>query len=96
MTIEQLRMLQQKIEKLIARAQQLYEENTTLKRKLASYEKRVRELETLFSSVQSDQGEMERTILEALDSLDQLEDEIKPQLDTNDSQQNEHTGITEI
>ncbi len=77
MTLEQLRQLQQKIDKLITNAQHLKEENAVLKRKLASYEKRVAELETHFSTVQQDQGEMERTILEALDSLDRLEDEIK-------------------
>lgn len=78
LTNDQLRILQERVQSAVSRIRTLYEENKMLKRKLSSYEKRVADLEAHFSSVQEGQSEMEKGILSALDSLDQLEDEFTP------------------
>ena len=75
LTTHQLHTLQERVQTAIARIRALHEENIALKRKLSGYEKRVSDLEAHFSSVQEGQNEIEKGILSALDSLDQLENE---------------------
>ena len=75
LTNEQLRILQERVQNAVSRIRSLHQENQMLKRKLSNYERRIADLEAHFSSVQEGQSEMEQSILSALDSLDQLEDE---------------------
>jgi uncharacterized phage infection (PIP) family protein YhgE len=75
-SLEQIRLLEQKVQAAVARIGQLKQENATLKEHLSSYQKRIDELEVLVDSFKADQGQIEQGILNALAQLDQLEDEV--------------------
>lgn len=75
-SLEQIRLLEQKVQAAVARIGQLKQENATLKEHLSSYQKRIDELEVLVESFKADQGQIEQGILNALAQLDQLEDEV--------------------
>lgn len=79
-SIEQIRLLEQKVHSAVNRIDVLKEENQSLKSKLGEYETRILELERLIESFKQDQGEIEQGILTALDELNRLEDD----LDTSD------------
>jgi chromosome segregation ATPase len=72
-SLEQIRVLEQKVQAAVSRIRALSGENSTLKERLGEYEKRVAELETLVSSFKAEQDEIEAGIVAALRQLDDLE-----------------------
>jgi len=78
-TLEQIRLLEDKIQKAISTISGLREENATLRKKLQNYENRISELEVLIDDFKKDQNEIEQGIVNALKQLDTLEDEIQYQ-----------------
>jgi FtsZ-binding cell division protein ZapB len=75
-SLEQIRLLESRVEKAVVYIDLLQDENASLKSKLSGYEKRIQDLEVLVRSFQQDQGRIEEGILHALDRLNAFEDEI--------------------
>ena len=78
--LEQVKLLETKVEKTINYVERLVKDNTALYRqetelqaRLESYQKRIDELEVLVVRFKEDQGEIESGILSALDRLSQFE-----------------------
>ena len=79
-TLEQVRLLESKITKTIEFIKKVTGDNTILKGKLDSYQKRIEELEVLIQGFREDQNRIEDTILSALDRLNQFEDAVESKI----------------
>ena len=77
-SLEQIRLLENRISKSLELMATLKEENATLRKGIESAQKRMRELEHLVESFKTDQNEIEEIILRALRTLDVLEDGLAP------------------
>ncbi len=75
--LEQIKLLESKVNKAVEIISKLREENRTLRAGLTSAQKKIDELEDLVNSFKSEQEEIEEGIIRALNSLDKLEDEIQ-------------------
>lgn len=82
-TLEQVRLLESKVTNTIEYVKKVSAENTSLKGKLDSYQKRIGELEVLIQRFREDQSRIEDGILSALDRLNQFEDAIESKLSKN-------------
>ena len=78
--LEQVKLLEEKVEKTINYVERLVKENaalyrqeTELQARLESYQKRIDELEVLIVRFKEDQSQIENGILSALDRLSQFE-----------------------
>jgi hypothetical protein len=76
-TLEQVRLLETKVTRTIDYVNKVTEENSHLKEKLDSCQKRIDELELLVQSFKEDQDRIEDGILAALDRLNQFEDAVE-------------------
>jgi chromosome segregation ATPase len=74
-SLEQVKLLEERVKKAVARIGALQREKSELRAKLGGYEKRISELEDLVSDVRDNQNEIEAGLLNALKQLDALEDE---------------------
>ncbi|MBA7626466.1 hypothetical protein ES703_33915 [subsurface metagenome] len=74
--LEQIRLLESKVNKAVELIKVLREENQALKKTLDSSQNRMQELEKMVEEFKSDQDEIEQYILKALKNLDHLEDEL--------------------
>lgn len=74
--IEQVRLLEDRVQKVIARITELKAENTTLRTQLEGYQDRISDLEKRIEGFASSQDEIEAGILSALQRLDEVEDAI--------------------
>jgi uncharacterized protein YlxW (UPF0749 family) len=74
--IEQVRLLEQRVQKVISRMAELRAENTDLRERLGVYQDRIEELEERVNSFSSNQAEIEQGILNALHQLDEVEDAV--------------------
>ena len=72
-SVEQIRLLESKVQAAVATLSSLQEENSMLKSKLTDYEKRIDELEYLIEEFKEEQTEIEQGIISALNKLDSLE-----------------------
>ena len=72
-SLEQVKLLDSKLTRTIDYFNKVIEENTQLKEKLISYQKRIDELEILVTRFKQDQSRIEDGILSALDRLNQFE-----------------------
>ncbi|ORC34214.1 hypothetical protein B4O97_12940 [Marispirochaeta aestuarii] len=72
-TLEQVRLLDQKVNQAVELISSLKSENRMLKDKLESYQKKISELEVLLSGLKEDQSEVEVGFRKALDTLSALE-----------------------
>ena len=79
-SLEQVKLLESKVTRMIEYITKVTDENAKLKEKLDSYEKRTGELEILFQRFKDDQGRIEDGILSALDLLNQFEDALGSKL----------------
>ena len=79
-SLEQVKLLESKVTRMIEYVKKVNEENSRLKEKLDSYEKRTGELEVLFQRFKEDQGRIEDGILSALNLLNQFEDAMESKL----------------
>jgi chromosome segregation ATPase len=79
-TLEQVKLLESKVAKAIAYVEKVSAENTLLREKLETNQKRIDELEILIQRFKDDQGRIEDGILSALDRLNQFEDAIERSL----------------
>ncbi|MCL2233712.1 MAG: cell division protein ZapB [Treponema sp.] len=79
-SLEQVKLLESKVTRAIDYVKTVTEENSSLKGKLDSYQKRIEELEILIQQFKEDQGRIEDGILSALDRLNQFEDALEKTL----------------
>ena len=76
-TLEQVKLLDQKVTKAVEYINKLTGENSLLKGKLDTYQKRIDDLEVLIKKFKEDQNRIEDGILSALDRLNQFEDALE-------------------
>ena len=79
-SLEQVKLLESKVTRTIDYVRKVSEENTILKGKLDSYQKRIDELEVLVLKFKEEQSRIEEGILSALDRLNQFEDAVEGKL----------------
>jgi TolA-binding protein len=79
-SLEQVKLLESKVTKTIDYVKKVTEENTVLRKKLDSYQKRIEELEVLIRQFKEEQSKIESGILAALDRLNQFEDALESKL----------------
>ncbi|MDR2742037.1 MAG: cell division protein ZapB [Treponema sp.] len=79
-SLEQVKLLESKVIKAIEYVDQVTEENSILREKLESYQKRVDELEVLVQRFKEDQSRIEEGIISALNRLSQFEADMKRSL----------------
>jgi len=76
LNLDQVRLLENRVEKAVGKIQSLTTENTHLRSQLSSLQSRVNELEGLVRAFKDDQGRIEEGILNALDRLSAFEDSV--------------------
>jgi FtsZ-binding cell division protein ZapB len=81
-SLEQVKLLESKVTNTIEYVKKVTGENSKLKEKLNSYQKRIEELEVLVQQFKENQGRIEDGILSALDRLNQFEDALESNLST--------------
>ncbi len=74
--LEQIRLLESRVQKAIKYIQKLREENRSLRASLEKYEQRIGDLEGMVGDFKNGQDEIEVSITNALKQLDRLEDEL--------------------
>ena len=80
LSLEQVKLLDSKVSRLISYIKKANEENLQLKERLNSYQKRIDELEILVKQFKQEQSRIEEGILSALDRLNQFEDAVESKL----------------
>ncbi|MDR2110420.1 MAG: cell division protein ZapB [Spirochaetaceae bacterium] len=81
-TLEQVRLLETKVARAIDYVKKVTDENTLLRGKIDTYQKRIDELEVLVQRFKEDQSRIEEGIISALERLNQFEDAIEKSLST--------------
>ena len=76
-SLEQVKLLESKVTRTIEYVKKVTDENSKLKEKLNSYQKRIDDLEVLIQRFKDDQNRIEDGILSALDRLNQFEDAVE-------------------
>jgi len=79
-SLEQVKLLESKVTNVIDHVKKVTGENSKLKEKLSSYQKRIEDLEVLVQQFKENQGRIEDGILSALDRLNQFEDALESKL----------------
>ena len=79
-SLEQVKLLDSKVSRLISYIKKANEENLQLKERLNSYQKRIEELEVIVKQFKLEQSKIEDGILSALDRLNQFEDALESKL----------------
>ena len=74
--IEQVRLLEERVQKVIARIGELQTENRELREQAGVDQEKIAELEGRIESFSTNQEEIERGILNALHQLDEVEDAV--------------------
>ena len=80
LSLEQVKLLETKVARTVEYVDKLSSENTSLRKKLETSQKRIDELEVLVSRFKEEQGRIEDGILSALDRLSQFETAIEKSL----------------
>ena len=75
-TIEQVKLLEEKVESLINVVKSLYRERDLLKGTVAQNEKRIEELESVLHSFEVSQAKIEESVMNALNQLDVFESSV--------------------
>lgn len=76
LNLDQVRLLENRVEKAVTKIQSLTAENTHVRLQLSGLQTRVNELEGLVRAFKDDQGRIEEGILNALDRLSAFEDSV--------------------
>jgi hypothetical protein len=72
-TLEQVKLLEEKVESLISVVKSLYGERDSLKETLTQKESRIEELEAVLHSFEISQAKIEESVMNALNQLDVFE-----------------------
>lgn len=76
LNLDQVRLLENRVEKAVSKIESLTAENNLLRSQLSGLQARVNELEELVRSFKDDQGRIEEGILNALERLSAFEDSV--------------------
>ncbi|MDR1909740.1 MAG: cell division protein ZapB [Spirochaetaceae bacterium] len=76
-TLDQIKLLEAKVARTIEIVNQVTGENSYLKGKLETYQKRIDELEVLIQRFKEDQGRIEEGIMSTLDRLNKFEEAVE-------------------
>ncbi|HHU36484.1 MAG TPA: cell division protein ZapB [Treponema sp.] len=76
LTLDQVRLLENRVEKAVGKITSLTEENNRLRSQLSTLQSRTTELEGFVTSFKDDQGKIEAGILNALEQLSVFEDSL--------------------
>jgi hypothetical protein len=76
-TLEQIKLLESKVAKAIDIVSRVTEENTYLKGKLETYQKRITELEVLIERFKEEQAQIEEGVISTLERLTKFEENIE-------------------
>jgi len=76
LSLDQVRLLENRVEKAVGKIRQLESENGKLRDQIAAFQTRIGELEGLVHAFKDDQGRIEEGILNALDRLSAFEDSV--------------------
>lgn len=76
LSLDQVRLLENRVQKAVGKITSLTDENARLRSQLSGLQTRVNELEGLVRSFKDDQGRIEEGILSALDRLSAFEDSV--------------------
>ncbi len=76
LNLEQVRLLEERVQRVISRTGELQRENRELREKLEIYQERIHDLEAHVEQFTSSQAEIERGVLNALQRLDEVEDAV--------------------
>ena len=76
-SLEQVKLLESKVSRIIDHVRNANEENSALKKSLDSYQKRIEELEVIVRQFKEEQSRIEDGILSALDRLNKFEDAVE-------------------
>ena len=79
-SLETVKLLESKVTQTIDYVKKVTSENSQLKEKLSSYQKRIEDLEVLLQQFKENQSRIEDGILSALDRLNQFEDALESKL----------------
>ena len=85
-TLEQVKLLEEKVESLISVVKSLYIERDSLKGTLAQKEKRLEELEATLHSFEIAQAKIEESVMSTLNQLDVFENSVTHDLPASESQ----------
>jgi chromosome segregation ATPase len=94
-SLEQVKLLDSKVSRLIDHVGKANEENTQLKERLNVYQKRIDELEILVKKFRQEQSKIEDGILSALNRLNQFEDAVESKLSAESELSTEATVLEE-
>ena len=96
-TLEQVKLLEEKVESLIGVVKSLYRERNSLKETLTEKERRVEELETALHSFEIAQAKIEESVVNALNQLDVFESSVSNDsspVNSSDSIQSDDFSLT--
>lgn len=82
LNLDQVRLLENRVEKAVSKIQSLTAENAQLRSQLSGSQTHINELEGLVRSFKDDQGRIEEGILNALDRLSAFEDSVYHSVDS--------------
>ncbi|MDR2516021.1 MAG: cell division protein ZapB [Spirochaetaceae bacterium] len=76
-SLEQIKLLESRVSRALDIVTRVTEENSFLKGKLETYQKRIDELEVLIARFREDQSRIEEGIISALENLSRFEDAVE-------------------
>ena len=97
-TLEQVKLLEEKVESLIAVVKSLYAERDSLKVSLAQREGRIVELESALRSFEATQAKIEESVMSTLNQLDVFESSVThdcPPANTSQGIQSEEFSLSD-
>lgn len=95
-TIEQVKLLEEKVESLINVVKSLYRERDLLKGTVAQNEKRIEELESVLHSFEISQAKIEESVMNALNQLDVFENSVTQDSSTISSSKEVEAGDSSL
>ena len=95
-TIEQVKLLEEKVESLINVVKSLYRERDLLKGTVAQNEKRIEELESVLHSFEISQAKIEESVMNALNQLDVFEKSVTQDSSTISSSKEVEAGDSSL
>jgi len=95
-TIEQVKLLEEKVESLINVVKSLYRERDLLKGTVAQNEKRIEELESVLHSFEISQAKIEESVMNALNQLDVFENSVTQDSSTISSSREVEAGDSSL
>ena len=95
-TLEQVKLLEEKVESLINVVKSLYRERDLLKGTVAQNEKRIEELESVLHSFEISQAKIEESVMNALNQLDVFENSVTQDSSTISSSKEVEAGDSSL